>query len=73
MEAWRRRRGEGGRGHAMGGSAKWGGRSRGDLDERRRGRGGVGREGTGREVEDEDGLGLEGAGTEKCIGQRVDS
>jgi hypothetical protein len=44
MEAWRRRRGEGGRGEATGIAAKWGGRSRGDPDERRHGIGGVGRE-----------------------------
>jgi hypothetical protein len=48
MEAWWRRRGEGGRGEATGGAAKWGGRSRGDPDERRRGGSGMGREGAGR-------------------------
>jgi hypothetical protein len=44
MEAWRRRRGEGGRGEATCIAAKWGGRSRGDPDKRRHGIGGVGRE-----------------------------
>jgi hypothetical protein len=44
MEAWRKRRGEGDCEEAMGGAAKWGGRSRVDTNERRRGGGGVGRE-----------------------------
>jgi hypothetical protein len=48
MEAWWRRCGEGGRTEAIGGAAKWGGRSWGDPDERRCGGGGVEREGTRR-------------------------
>jgi hypothetical protein len=65
MEAWRRRRGERGRREVTGEAAKWGGRSRGDLDERRHGGGGVGREAAGKRRG-------EGGGTEKCVGHRVD-
>jgi hypothetical protein len=48
MEAWRRRRGEGGLGEATGGAGKWGGRSWGDPNEpRQRGEGGHGEESWG--------------------------
>jgi hypothetical protein len=47
MEAWQKQRGEGDCEEVMGGAAKWGGRSRGDTNERRRGGGGMGREGVG--------------------------
>jgi hypothetical protein len=50
---------EGGHGEATSGAAQWGGTSQEDLDERRRGRGDV-----GREVGDKYGVGPEGGGTE---------
>jgi hypothetical protein len=59
MEAWQRRRVEGGRGEATSRAAKWGGRAWGGS--------------VGREVGDEYGVGPEGGETEKCVGQWTDS